>query len=73
MLFEVRVETLHQIPKCFPVMTVDQMANLMDNDVIDDLVRRHDQFAIEVQVIFVGAAAPDGGDAFESDPLIAYV
>lgn len=38
----VGVETFDQFPEAFAVMMVNQMADLVDDDVVDDDVRGHD-------------------------------
>ena len=66
------VQTAHQIPKCLPVVVMDQMADLVNDDVIDDLVGGHDQFAVEIEIIFAGTASPDTGNLFQDDPVVGH-
>ena len=46
------------------------MADFVDDDVIYDLMRSHDELPVEVEVILPGAASPDTGNLLEDDPVI---
>ena len=49
---------------------MDQVANFVNDDVIDDFVGGHDQFAVKVEVVFARTATPDTGNLFQNNTVI---
>lgn len=66
----VGAETFDQVPELGTVVAVNEVTYFVNNDVIDDGVRRHHQFAVEVEVVFAGTAAPDAGNPLQSNTVI---
>ena len=52
---------------------MNQMANLVNDDIVDDFVRGHDQFAVKVEVVFARAAAPDRRNLFQDDAVVRNI
>ena len=71
--FVIRIKTFDEIPETLAVMVMNQMANLVNDDVIDDFVGGHDQFAVKVEVVFARAAAPDGRNLFQDDAVVRNI
>ena len=66
----VGIKTFDQIPETLAVMVMNQMANFVNDDVIDDFVGGHDQFAVKVEVVFARTATPDTGNLFQNNTVI---
>ena len=71
--FVVGIKTFDQIPETLAVMVMNQMANFVNDDVIDDFVRGHDQFAVKIEVIFARAATPNTGNLFQDDAVVRNI
>ena len=67
------IETLDQIPETFTVMVVNQMTNLVDDNIVDDFVRGHDQLAVEVKVVFARATPPDTWNFFQDYAIVGNI
>ena len=52
MCFVFGVETSYQCPKPATVVSVYQVADFMNDDIVDHFVRSHDQMAVKVEVVF---------------------
>lgn len=61
----------YQGPKVLAVIHLPQMAQLMDDDIVYNLLRSHNQPPVKVQVLEGGAAAPPGGLVLDKEPVKA--
>ena len=61
----------HQRPKVLAVIHLLQVAQLMDDDIINHCIWRHHQPPVEVDIAEAGAAAPAGGLVLDKEPVKA--
>ena len=71
--FVVGIKTFDKIPETLAVVVVNQVADFMDDDVIDDFVGGHDELAVKVEVVFARTAAPDGRNLFQDDAVVRNI
>ena len=61
-----------QSPEVTTVIALTHMADFMNDDIVYDLVRGHNELAIEAEPIGSRATAPDGGDFLDIYPGVVY-
>ena len=68
-LFEVWVKDLDLIPKFWTMIVVKEVADFMNDDVVDDFMRCHDEFAVEIEIVPVRTTPPNRRDVFDGNSI----
>jgi hypothetical protein len=60
----------HNMPELLGVVHLLHMGKLMDNNIVYDWLRHHKELPVEVEITFLGAAAPACLGSPDGQPII---